>query len=63
MEIVSPVRLAVGIAFLVVALVLAPRALKERGFGKWRQSVALSLLAAALFVAAGFGFSIWGGSR
>jgi hypothetical protein len=61
MEIVSPVRLGVGIALLVVALVLVPRALKERGFGKMRQGAAICLIGGALFIAAGFGYSLWGG--
>ena len=60
MEIVSPLRLGLGIVLLVVAVVLAPVALKERGFGKFRQGVAICLLGGGLFVAAGFGFSLWG---
>lgn len=63
MEIVSPVRLGVGIVLLLVAIALVPRALKERNFGKFRQGVAICLFGGALFIAAGLGYSIWGSGR
>ena len=62
MHIVSMTKFVIGIVFLLVALAMLPRALRERGFGKYRQLVALALVAAALFVATGLGFSLWGGA-
>lgn len=55
MHIVSMAKFIIGLVFLAVALAVAPRALKERGLGKYRQLGALSLIAAAIFVARGLG--------
>jgi hypothetical protein len=55
MHIVSMAKFIIGLVFLAVALALLPRALKERGLGKYRQLAALSLVAAAIFVARGLG--------
>jgi hypothetical protein len=55
MHIVSTAKLIIGLVFLAVALAMLPRALRERGFGKYRQLAALSLVAAAIFVARGLG--------
>ena len=55
MHIVSMAKFVIGLVFLVLALAFVPRALRERGFGKFRQLAALSLIAAAVFVARGLG--------
>jgi len=55
MHIVSMAKFVIGLVFLAIALVFVPLALKERGFGKFRQLIALSLIAAAIFLARGFG--------
>jgi hypothetical protein len=60
MEIVSPIRLAVGIAFAVAAVVLGVISRRERGFGPLRQIAALCVVGAISFLATGFGYSLWG---
>ena len=55
MHIVSMAKFVIGLVFLAVALAFVPRALRERGFGRFRQLIALSLIAAAIFVARGLG--------
>jgi hypothetical protein len=55
MHIVSMAKFIIGLVFLAIALVMLPRALRERGFGKYRQLAALSLVAAAIFAARGLG--------
>jgi hypothetical protein len=55
MHIVSMTRFIIGIVFLVIAIGLAPRALRERRFGKYRQLATLSLIGAAIFFARGLG--------
>ena len=60
MEIVSPIRFAVGIAFLVAAIVLAVRGRKERGFGQQRQLAGLCFIGCVAFIATGLGYSLWG---
>jgi hypothetical protein len=55
MHIVSMVKFVIGLVFLAVALAFLPRALKERGFGRFRQFATLSLIAAAVFAARGLG--------
>jgi hypothetical protein len=55
MHIVSMAKFVIGLVFLAVALAFVPRALKERGFGKFRQLATLALIAAAIFVGRGLG--------
>ena len=55
MHIVSTAKFVIGLVFLAIALGFLPLALKERGFGKFRQLVALALVACAFFVARGLG--------
>ena len=55
MHIVSMAKFVIGLVFLAIALAVAPRALKERGFGRMRQLMALALIAAAIFAARGLG--------
>ena len=55
MHIVSMTKLVVGIVFLLFAIGFVLPALRERGFGKYRQLATLSLIAAAVFVARGLG--------
>lgn len=61
MEIVSPVRFAVGIVLLAVAIVLAVRGKRERGLGPQRQLAAICLVGCGIFIAAGLGhLNLWG---
>lgn len=55
MHIVSMAKFVIGLVFLAIALVFVPRALRERGFGKFRQLIALCVIAAAIFAARGLG--------
>jgi hypothetical protein len=55
MHIVSMAKFAIGLVFIVIALVFVPRALRERGFGKFRQLIALCVIAAIIFAARGLG--------
>ena len=55
MHIVSMAKFVIGLVFLAIALAMLPRALRERGFGRFRQLAALSLIACAIFVARGLG--------
>jgi hypothetical protein len=55
MHIVSTAKFVIGLVFLVLALAFAVPALRERGFGKFRQLATLCLIAAIVFVARGLG--------
>jgi hypothetical protein len=55
MHIVSMTRFVVGLVFLAIALGVLPLAIRERGFGRFRQLATLSLIAALIFVARGLG--------
>ena len=55
MHIVSTAKFVIGLVFLAIALGFLPLALRERGFGKFRQLAALALVAAAIFLARGLG--------
>ena len=55
MHIVSMAKFVIGLVFLVLALAFVPLAIRERGFGKFRQLATLTLVAAAVFVARGLG--------
>lgn len=55
MHIVSTAKFVIGLVFLAIALGFLPLALKERGFGKFRQLSTLALIASAIFVARGVG--------
>lgn len=55
MHIVSMTKFVVGLAFLGVALIVLVPAIRERGFGKYRQLTALGLIAAGIFIARGLG--------
>ena len=55
MHIVSTAKFVIGLVFLAIALGFLPLALRERGFGKFRQLATLALIAAAIFVARGLG--------
>ena len=55
MHIVNMPRFVIGLVFLAIALGVSPLAIRERGFGKFRQLAALSLAAAAIFIARGLG--------
>ena len=55
MHIVSTAKFVIGLVFLAIALGVLPLALKERGFGKFRQLVAIALIASAIFLARGLG--------
>ena len=55
MHIVSMAKFVIGLVFLLLALAFAVPALRERGFGKFRQLALLTLAAAAIFVARGLG--------
>jgi hypothetical protein len=55
MHIVSMAKFGIGIVFLAAALVMLPWVIREKGFGRMRQLAALSLVAAAVFVARGLG--------
>jgi hypothetical protein len=55
MHIVSMVKFVIGLVFLAIALAFVPGALRERGFGKFRQLATLCLIAAGIFVARGLG--------
>jgi uncharacterized protein (TIGR03382 family) len=60
MEIVSPIRFAVGIAFALAAVVLGWLGRRERGLGPLRQVAGLCVLGAIAFTAGGLGYSLWG---
>jgi hypothetical protein len=49
------VKFVVGLVFLAIAFAFVPGALRERGFGKFRQLATLCLIAAGIFVARGLG--------
>lgn len=55
MHIVSMAKFVIGLVFLAIALGVSPLALKERGFGKMRQLVALTVVASGIFIARGLG--------
>ena len=57
MHIVSTAKFVIGLVFLAIALGFLPLALRERGFGKFRQLTALALVAAGIFVARGLGLT------
>jgi hypothetical protein len=48
-------KFVIGLVFLAVTLAVSPLALRERGFGKFRQLGALCLIGAAIFAARGLG--------
>ena len=60
MEIVSPIRFAVGIAFVIAAVVVGVLGRRERGLGPMRQVAALCVVGAVAFIATGLGYSLWG---
>ena len=55
MHIVSMTKFIAGLVFLAVALIVLVPAIRERGFGKYRQLTALGLAAAGIFIARGLG--------
>lgn len=60
MEIVSPIRFAVGVALAVAAVVLVVRGRRERGFGALRQTAACCVIGAVALITSGLGYSLWG---
>ena len=55
MHIVSTAKFVIGLVFLAIALGFLPLALKERGFGKFRQLATLAVIAAVIFLGRGLG--------
>jgi Kef-type K+ transport system membrane component KefB len=56
MHIVSTAKFVLGIVFFLLAIGLAARSRRERGFGQQRQAAALCLIASGVFGAMGLGY-------
>jgi drug/metabolite transporter (DMT)-like permease len=56
MHIVSAVKFAIGIVFLLIGAVMLVRARGTRGFNQSRQAGALFLIGGVLFLAIGLGW-------